>query len=137
MNLTRTVSCAVRFLFLCIFSVAVAEVGGTVGLADDAADPPAARSQDAQSQTRDSIFEAPVRLMVGDEPLNASANQAYPSPAVYDVDGDGQVELVVGDILGSLNVYENQNESGKGDPVWSKQVALKAADGSPIRVSNW
>ncbi len=82
-------------------------------------------------------FEAPFRLMVGDSPLNVAAKQMYPSPAMFDVDGDGRVELVVGDIFGSLNVYQNESKSGAGDPVWSKHVGLKTADGAKIKVSNW
>lgn len=81
-------------------------------------------------------FEAPFRLMVDDKPLNSAAKQRYPSPAMYDVDNDGQLELVVGDIFGSMNVYENKGDSG-GDPVWNKHYALKSADGEAIKVSNW
>ena len=81
-------------------------------------------------------FEAPFRLMVKDAPLNTAAKQMYPSPAMYDVDQDGQDELIVGDIFGRLNVYENQNDA-KGDPVWSSHYALNTADGEAIKVSNW
>lgn len=81
-------------------------------------------------------FEAPFRLMVGDQPLNTEAKKMYPSPAVFDVDGDGEDELVVGDIFGSLNVYENEND-GEGDPVWSRFRPLESADGDPIKVPNW
>jgi len=84
-----------------------------------------------------SPFEPPVRLMSGDQPLNAAAKQMYPSPAWYDIDGDDQAELVVGDIFGKLNVYENQNTSGKGDPIWGKPTPLKNSDGKQIKVSNW
>ena len=84
-----------------------------------------------------SPFETPVRLMSGDKPLNVAARQMYPSPAIYDVDGDGRTELIVGDIFGTLNVYENENTTGEGDPVWSKHTALKNADGKKIKVSNW
>ena len=80
-------------------------------------------------------FEAPIRLMVGSSPLNTAARQMYPSPAVYDVDHDGKSELIVGDIFGSLNVYENQSD--KGDPVWSEHTALKSSNGKAIKVSNW
>lgn len=75
--------------------------------------------------------------MVGDEPLNTTAKQMYPSPAIYDVDNDGKVELIVGDIFGSLNIYENENDTGKGDPVWSRHAPLKTAAGKAIKVSNW
>ncbi len=83
------------------------------------------------------FFDAPVRLMVGKEPLNLQASQMYPSPAMFDVDNDGDVELVVGDIFGSLNVYENENATGKGDPVWAKHVALANGEKKAIKVSNW
>ena len=81
-------------------------------------------------------FGSATRLMVGEKPLNTGARQMYPSPAMFDVDGDGQDELIVGDIFGSLNVYENENE-GSGDPVWSEFKPLKSADGEKIKVSNW
>jgi hypothetical protein len=61
----------------------------------------------------------------------------YPSPVMMDLDNDNRIELVVGDIFGSLNIYENQNESATGDPVWSKHVRLESTDGQPIKVSNW
>ena len=75
--------------------------------------------------------------MSGDRPLNATAEQMYPSPAFYDIDGDGCAELVVGDIFGKLNVYKNQNAGGKGDPVWGTPTALKTSEGKQIKVSNW
>ena len=81
-------------------------------------------------------FEAPFRLMVGDSPVNTAAKQMYPSPAMFDVDNDGQSELIVGDIFGGLNVYENQND-GDGDPIWSSHTALTSTDGEAIKVSNW
>ena len=81
-------------------------------------------------------FDDPIRLMVGNEPLNTSARQMYPSPAWYDVDNDGKIELVVGDISGAINVYENSND-GDGDPVWETHKPLKSTDGASIRVSNW
>ncbi len=81
-------------------------------------------------------FSSVTQLMVGEKPLNTKARQMYPSPAMFDVDNDGQDELIVGDIFGSLNVYENENE-GNGDPVWSEFTSLKSTDGDKIKVSNW
>lgn len=91
---------------------------------------------DSRTGSSRDLFEPPVRLMVGDHPLNAEARQMYPSPAMFDVDGDGAAELIVGDIFGSLNVYENRN-TGPGDPLWSPPRALESADAKPISVSNW
>lgn len=83
------------------------------------------------------FFDAPVRLMVGAAPLNTTAKQMYPSPALFDVDSDGKNELVVGDIFGGLQIYENENEAGNGDPVWSEPTALMNVETRPIRVHNW
>ena len=80
-------------------------------------------------------FDAPEMLYVGETPLNKDADQMYPSPAMFDIDNDGQLELVVGDIFGSLNVYENMAK--EGDPKWSEFKPLKTFDGEDIKVSNW
>ncbi len=90
----------------------------------------------ARPEFVNATFEAPLRLMVGNLPLNSGAKQMYPSPSLFDVDSDGQSELIVGDIFGSLSVYENQND-GSGDPVWSSHTALASAGGEAIKVSNW
>ena len=82
------------------------------------------------------IFEAPVRLKVGEQFLNKAARQMYPSPAMFDIDRDGQLELVVGDISGRLNVYENLSDE-KSDPVWSSHIPVKLSDGANVKVSNW
>lgn len=84
------------------------------------------------------LFDAPIRLMVGNDPLNVAARQKFPSPAMYDVDHDGQLELVVGDISGHINFYENENENdSEAGPKWAAHEPLKSNDGEPIRVHNW
>lgn len=83
------------------------------------------------------IFDAPVRISVGDKFLNAVARKRFPSPAIFDVDSDGRAELVVGSLMGSVGIYENLNTSGVGDPTWSPRKALIGATGEPIRTSNW
>ncbi len=125
MNHKKSINGAVRLLLALAYVVCAVSVSGLIVRADE------------NDSSFSKYFDVPVLVMVGDRPLNTSAGQMYPSPAVYDVDSDGQVELVVGDIFGSLNVYENQNDSGKGDPVWSQHVPLKSADGEPVKVSNW
>lgn len=84
-----------------------------------------------------SVFELPVRLEVAGEPLNQRAKKMFPSPAIFDVDGDGKDELVIGSLMGDVGVHENLNASGKGDPVWGQWKALKDGDGKSIRTSNW
>jgi|GEM_PF-2377895 len=82
-----------------------------------------------------SLFAAPVRLLAGNKVL--VSGQSYPSPAVYDVDNDGQLELVIGTIAGSLTVHEQTGRGENGDPIWARGTALKTAEGNPVRVSNW
>ena len=97
----------------------------------------AATNSGGSSTFVNKYFEAPFRLRVGDQPLNSVAKQMYPSPAMFDIDNDGDVELIVGDIFGRLNVYENKNDSDGSDPIWSSHTPLKTAGGKVIKVSNW
>ncbi|MEM7261845.1 MAG: hypothetical protein AAF488_07610 [Planctomycetota bacterium] len=82
----------------------------------------------------DSMFEAPVRLLVDDQPVNSKANALYPSPVLIDIDLDGRAELVVGDLWGHLRVYENTTTDG--EPTWTGPAKLQA-DGKELKVSNW
>ena len=107
---------------------------------DEVCNPPQKKELSVQipkTSRPNTIFEPPVQLMVAGKPLNAVAKQRFPSPALFDVDGDGQTELVTGSLMGSVHVYENSNPTGKGDPVWASSTTLKDADGKPIRTSNW
>ena len=90
-----------------------------------------------RSSRSNTTFERPVQLMVRGKPLNSRAKQRFPSPALFDVDGDGQAELITGSLMGSVRVYENSSPSETGDPVWAPSTPLKDADGKSIRTSNW
>ena len=83
------------------------------------------------------LFDRPVMLNVKDAPLNTEAKKQFPSPGIFDVDGDGQVELVVGDLMGGVGVYENQNTSGDGDPDWGPRKNLTGIEGEAISTPNW
>ena len=84
-----------------------------------------------------SLFDSPVIVNVKDAPLNTVTKAQFLSPGMFDVDGDEQVELVVGDLFGNVGVYENLNTSGEGDPVWGPRESLKGIDGKAIQTSNW
>lgn len=92
---------------------------------------------DVKTKVKSQIFEAPVCLTVDGKPLNANTNSRYPAPALFDVDGDGQAELVVVDFVGRITVHENINETGKGDPEWGPAGSLMGVSDDPIRLSNW
>lgn len=83
------------------------------------------------------IFDRPIQICVNDAPLNAKAKRAFPSPAIFDVDGDGNTELVIGDLMGGVGVYTNLNTSGTGDPIWSSRKDLEDFEGNPINTPNW
>ena len=76
-------------------------------------------------------------LSVKDAPLNTVAKKQFLSPGIFDVDGDGQAELVIGDLFGDVGVYENVNTSGTGDPAWGPRESLKGIEGEAIQTSNW
>ena len=63
---------------------------------------------------------------------NAFTRQSYPSPVLHDLDGDGQSELIVGDLPGRMRYCEK----GETDLAWSKMKPMKA-DGEPLRLNNW
>ena len=81
------------------------------------------------------LFEAPVRLMSDGKPLEA--RDPFPSPAIYDIDGDGVNEMTVGGLRGDLEVFEDSNKTGKGEPIWKSRGSLKGSDGKSIKLTNW
>lgn len=82
-----------------------------------------------------SMFDAPAVLRIGDQPLNEDGKIRYPSPAIFDVDNDGENELVIGSLDGVVRVCENESESS--EPVWSAPQALIAKDNQPLVLNNW
>lgn len=83
------------------------------------------------------LLDRPVRISVDGKPLNTVAKKMFVSPAIFDVDGDGKAELVIGTLMGSVGVHQNLNTSGTGDPDWDSQKPLKDTAGKAIRTSNW
>ena len=108
---------------------------------DESCNPPQTETVSIAIPKKDSsgssIFESHVCLEVDGVPLNKAAKTRFPSPGIFDVDDDGKAELVIGSLMGSVNVYENLNNSGSGDPVWGSRKSLKNAKGRQIRTSNW
>ena len=80
-----------------------------------------------------SVFAAPLRLTAGGVPMGN--DQLYPSPILYDVDGNGALEMVVGDLLGNLMVSERL--PGDDTTAWSEPEPLEGADGESLEFNNW
>ena len=79
------------------------------------------QAPDAAEASDRTTFRPPVRLMAGGEPMGQE--QMYPSPALYDLDGDGVEELVIGDLMGNLRV--SRRVAGGDAITWSAAELLK------------
>lgn len=74
-------------------------------------------------------FAAPVRLMAGEKLLGV--DRLYPSPVAHDVDGDGTLDLVIGDLRGKITVAL-RTASG-----YAAEQPMLAADGKDLDFGNW
>jgi hypothetical protein len=79
------------------------------------------------------LFAEPVLLTAGDKPLGRGV--LYPSPLLFDVDGDGQREMLLGDLAGRLHVARKL--PGDDPLAWSETELFKGADGEILKFSNW
>ena len=108
-----------------ILSVALA-VATTLASSQNKADTPDASRVSA-------TFADPVRLMAGDKMLGEG--RLYPSPVCQDMNGDGMLDIVVGDLLGKITVALRL--PGDGAPRFGKDTKLMALDGKEIDFGNW
>lgn len=78
-------------------------------------------------------FAAPKRIKAGDALLGE--NRLYPSPVLYDIDGDKRPEILVGDLFGGVTFAKR----AAGDPprAFGKEEKLLDKDGKPLRFHNW
>jgi hypothetical protein len=76
-------------------------------------------------------FAAPVRLTADGAPLGAQL--LYPSPRLHDIDQDGVLELVVGDLRGRVLVAE---KVGDEPAAWSALEPFQT-DGRDLKFNNW
>lgn len=77
-------------------------------------------------------FAAPIRIQVDGAFLGGK--KLYPSPVWHDLDGDGVLDLVVGDLPGRIVVARGL---GGQPPAYAKEVALERAKGTRLQFHNW
>jgi len=75
-------------------------------------------------------FAAPVQLTTDGEPFTG---MIYPSPAFHDLDGDGVLDLVVGDLFG----YLHHCAPVEGDGTAFGARAKVESGGEPLKLNNW
>jgi hypothetical protein len=90
-------------------------------------------AQDA-SPTDTPRFGAPVRLHAGDALLGAG--RLYPSPAVHDVDRDGELDVVLGDLTGRVT-FARRIARDDGTFALAGEDRVLGADGKPVDFNNW
>jgi hypothetical protein len=74
---------------------------------------------------------APVRLQAGDKPLGTG--RLAPSPVFHDINGDGLVDIVVGDLRGRLTVALRK----PGELAFGAEEPIKDVEGKELEFHNW
>ena len=94
--------------------------------------------KEKDSGTKDNyIFEKPVKLEAGGEPINIKPEDAelsikgwHACPTFHDVDSDGRVDLVSGEHFGRFWVFRNIGDNAR--PVYEKPYLLQAGGGDAV-----
>lgn len=82
---------------------------------------------------QDPAFARPVMLRAGDLPLGME--KLYPSPRVVDLDGDGHLDLVIGDLFGG--VAWAKGGMAEGAKTLAAEVPVPRQGGKDLKFHNW
>lgn len=75
-------------------------------------------------------FADPVRISAGDKLLGEG--RLYPSPAMHDLNGDGRLDVFIGDLRGHIT-YALRGADG----TFGSEQKLKDAKGKILDFGNW
>ena len=76
----------------------------------------------------------PVALKAGDKLIETSEHTAHSGPLLHDLDGDGKLDLLVGNFRGHIQVFTNV---GTGTRPKLEDKGLLHADGKILKIKNW
>jgi len=79
------------------------------------------------------VFAAPERIRAGKAFLGQG--RIYPSPVLHDLDGDGHLDILVGDLFGRVTVA--RRVAAEGGIRVGAEVPLKGRNGKPLKFHNW
>lgn len=79
-------------------------------------------------------LDPPVRLMAGDECIDAAAHIGHTGPVSADLDADGLPDLLVGCFSGNLLMFKNVGT--RSEPKFA-DAGLLAAEGETVKIHNW
>lgn len=87
---------------------------------------------DAEKASCADCFAPPVRILAGEDHLGQ--DRLYPSPQFHDVNGDGRLDIVIGDLFGNVTFAPRL----AGDAVaFGPEQPMLRADGEELKFNNW
>lgn len=109
----------------CVALASVALLAGTAAAQPTKPAGPAGPTAATPAAPAAGKMEAPIRVPVGIVPFDTSAGHA--APFFADVDGDGKLDMLVGDFTGQVKLYKNQGS--KTAPKFTTAETVKAGTG--------
>jgi len=106
---------------------AVLAVGAPCPASPDAAADKAEIAGTAETKVR---FAAPKRMKAGASWLGEG--RLYPSPAAHDLNGDGQLDVVIGDLPGRVTAALRGQDGSL-----AAEAPVDKRDGKPLKFHNW
>lgn len=79
-------------------------------------------------------FDPPVRLQAGGKIIDTAENIGHAGPFSVDLDADGRLDLLVGNIRGTIQVYANV---GTREAPEYEDRGLLQAGGADAKIPNW
>ena len=76
----------------------------------------------------------PVRLEAGGKVIDMGKEIAHAGPALFDLDGDGKRDLLVGNFKGTIATYANVSA---GDEIRFEPRGNLKAEGTEVTIKNW